>query len=291
MSVRTHVLVFAALALVAFTARPVSPPLSAVAGGLGSGTPIVIVPGLGGSAAHWLPTARLLAQRHRVLFVDLPGQGASPMPVPFSLERAAQAVDRAVERSTDMPVILVGHSLGGLVAAAQACRRPDQVRGLVLIETALRPQVADGERGAALAALERDYDGVLREAYAGFGRDSAQGAALYREVAGQDPAVVKTWIRLAFTADLSGRIARLRCPLLVVLAPRSWPKGEPWVETAAALGYGAAPRERAVRLDGCGHFVMLDRPDELARIIERFAAAPAGGPVVLVPPPAPLRRG
>jgi pimeloyl-[acyl-carrier protein] methyl ester esterase len=291
MSVRVRILALSTLALVALGARPVSTPVAPAASGLGHGPPIVIVPGLGSSSAHWMPVARRLAASHRVLFVDLPGQGASAMPEPFSLDRAAQELDRAVTRSTHEPVILVGHSLGGLVAAAEACQRPGRVRGLVLVETALCPRVTPEERRTAFAALDRDYDGVLRAAYSDFGRDSAQGAALYRGVSAEDPAMVKRWIRLALTADLSGRIARLRCPLLVVLAPRSWHKGEPWVEAAAALGYGAAPRERAVRLDGCGHFVMLDRPDDLARLIERFAAAPQGGPVVLRPTPETGRAG
>jgi pimeloyl-ACP methyl ester carboxylesterase len=124
----------------------------------------------------------------------------------------------------------------------------------------------------------------LRQVYAAFGRDSVQREALYRQVAALDPALVKPWIRLAFATDLSARVARLRCPMLVVLAPRSWPKGEPWVETAAALGFGAVPRVRAVRVDSCGHFVMLDRPDELARLIGRFADAPDGSPVVMAVP-------
>lgn len=283
MSVRARVLTLSTLALVAFGAHSISPPAAPVATAVGRGAPIVVVPGLGGSPAQWAPTVRLLAQRHRIVLVDLPGQGQSPMPAPFSLGRAAQGLDRAIAASSDEPVLLVGHSLGGLLAAAEACDHPARVRGLVLVETALRPQVPAPDRRAALAALDADYAGVLRRAYGDFGRDSAQGFALYRAAAAVGPATVKPWVRLALTADLSARVARLRCPLLVVLAPRSWPRGEPWVETAAALGYGEVPRVRAVRLEGCGHFVMLDRPDELARVIERFAAAPEGGPVVLAP--------
>ena len=284
MSLRARVLVLAALALILFSAHTLPPPSAPLAAAFGRGPTIVLLHGLGSSATTWLPTGRILARRHHVVLVDLPGHGTSAMPEPFSLERATQALDGALARAAKEPVVLVGHSLGGLVAAAEACEHPGRVRALVLIETALRPQVEGPERRAALVALDRDYRGTLRQAYAGFGRDSAQGAALYREVAAMDPAVVKPWIRLAFAVDLSDRVARLKCPLLVVLAPRSWPKGEPWVETAATLGYGAVPQVRAVRLDGCGHFVMLDRPDELARVIGRFADAPEGGPVVLATP-------
>ena len=272
------------LALVVLGARTGPPSPAPLVTAFGRGPAIVLVHGLGSSAAHWLPTARILARRHRVVLVDLPGHGVSAMLEPFSLERAVQALDAALAGSSREPVVLVGHSLGGLVAAAEACDHPERVRALVLVETALRPQAEGEERRSVLEALDHDYQGTLHRAYAAFGRDSAQGEALYREVAAMDPAVVKPWIRLAYATDLSARVARLRCPLLAVLAPRSWPKGEPWVETAAALGYGAVPRVRAVRLDGCGHFVMLDRPDELARVIGHFADAPDGGPVVFATP-------
>ena len=278
------------LALVLLGARILSPSSSPVVAGFGHGPAIVLVRGLDSGTERWLPTARILARRHRVVFVDLPGHGVSTMPGQFSLERATRALDAALARASPEPVVLVGHSLGGLVAAAEACARPGRVRALVLIETALRPQAEGAERRTALAALDRDYPGALRQIYGAFGRDSAQDEALYREVAALDPAVVKPWIRLAFATDLSARVARLQCPLLVVLAPRSWPKGEPWVEAAAALGFGAVPRVRAVRMDSCGHFVMLDRPGELARLIGRFADAPDGGPVVMAVPQTDLDR-
>jgi pimeloyl-ACP methyl ester carboxylesterase len=276
---RTRIVVLAALALILLSARSLSPPPAPLSGAFGRGPVIALVHGLGSRAEHWLPAARLLARHHRVVLVDLPGHGQSAMPQPFSLERAVQALDLALGREGPQPLVLVGHSLGGLVAAAEACDHPGRVRALVLVETALRPQVDGQERAAALEALRKDYQGLVRDAYRAFGRDSAQGEALYREVAAMDPAVIKPWIRLAFSADLSARIARLQCPLLVVLAPRSWPEGEPWSVTAAALGYAEAPQVRPVRLEGCGHFVMLDRPAALARLIARFADEPAAPPL------------
>ncbi len=280
MPLRARVLLASALALVLFGARVVAPRSAPLAAAFGQGPAIVIVRGPGGDTGRWLPTARILARQHRVVFVDLPGQGGGAVPGRLSLGSATRTLDLALARVSREPVVLVAHSLGGLVAAAEACARPGRVRALVLIETALRPQASWTERRAG---LDGDYRGTLRQVCAALGRDSAQGDALYRQVAALDPAVVRPWIRLALATDLTTRVARMRCPVLAVLAPRSWPKGEPWVETAAVLGFGAVPRVRAVRVDGCGHFVMLDRPDELARIIGRFADAPDGGPVVLAP--------
>jgi 3-oxoadipate enol-lactonase len=246
--------------------------------GHGRGPTIALVHGLGSRAEHWLPMARILAKSHRVVLVDLPGHGVSPMPEPFSLERAVESLDQALAEESE-PIVLVGHSVGGLVAAAEALAHPSRVRALVLVETALRPQVDGRERDAMLRKLDRDYQGLLRSAYTAFGRDSAQGEALYAEVATLDSSRIKRWIRLALTADVSRQMSRLEMPALTVLAERSWPIGEAWEETGYALGLLQIPRLTRVRILDSGHFVMLDHPQELARLIDRFVQHPDGEPV------------
>jgi len=265
-------IVVAALALAVGGPRSVAPGTTSAHYAFGHGPTLVMVHGLGSRNAQWLPTARLLARHWRVVLVDLPGHGDTDMPDPFSLDRAENALDRAILDEGGGPVVLVGHSLGGLVAAAEAIDHPERVRRLVLIETALRPQVDAAGRAALLEALDGEYDQVLRSAYTEFGRDSAQGVALYQEVRGLDPRHIKPWIRLALSADLSKDAANLRMPVLAVLAERSWGRGEAWPATAEALGYSRIPHLTKERIEGCGHFVMLDRPEALARLIERFAS-------------------
>lgn len=245
----------------------------------GHGPDVVILHGLGTTAQDWLPVSRLLAKHYRVTLVDLPGHGMSPLPEPFSLDRAVAALDRALAETSDRPVILVGHSLGGLVAAQEALDRPERVRGLVLVETALRPQVTPAEAARLEAEMERDYRGFLRASYMEMARDSAQGERMFAEAAALDPNSVKPWIRLAMIADLSGMMRKLQPALLAVLAERSWEPAETWTHAANALGYSNVPHVRPVRLEGCGHFIMLDRPEALSQIIERFAENPEGEPV------------
>lgn len=268
-------LVLGLLALAIVSARPLAPPPATTSAAFGRGEPIVLLHGLGSRREDWLPTARILARRHRVTLVDLPGHGGADMPEPFSLERATLALDRLLAEVPGGPVILVGHSLGGLIAASEVIEEPGRIRGLVLVETALRPQLPESLRAAWLDRLERDYRGVLREAYLGFGRDSAQGEMLFQQVAALDPRMVQRWIRLAWTADLSASAHELRVPVLAVLAERSWGADERWDQVAATLGFAGIRHLEAARLTGCGHFVMLDRPRELAALIEQFAARPA----------------
>jgi pimeloyl-ACP methyl ester carboxylesterase len=278
MTLRAGFFVLASFGL-AVGAHTLAPVAAVPVTSLGHGPTVVLVRGPGGDAGQWMPVAQQLGRRHRVVLADLPAPDADAGP--RALGRATRALDLALARSAQGPVVLVGHSFAGLVAAAEACEHPSRVRALVLVETALRPPGGRAGRASARAELDRDYESALWRACGGAGLDSARTASLQRELAALDPAAMKAWIRLGLESDLSSRIARLRCPLLVVLAPRSWQRGRPWVETAAALGYGAAPRVRGVRVDSCGHFVMRDRPDELARLIARFAAAPGGAPVVL----------
>ena len=260
---------FAAVALLALRA-PVAPRRTTALGAFGRGPTVVLVHGLGSSASHWLPVARDLARDHRVVLVELPGHGLAPMPGELSLEDAARELDLAILSECDGPVVLVGHSVGGLVAVAEALRDPDRVRALVLVETVLRPQLDSPACAELIAALDRDYRGTLRKSYMAFGRDSAQGAALFAEASNLDPAAMKTWIRLAITTDLSRRVAALRAPLLVVLSSRSWPDGETWRTCADTLGYAAVPGATPVRIERTGHFVMLDRAPLLADVIRRF---------------------
>jgi pimeloyl-ACP methyl ester carboxylesterase len=273
---RLPLILFVALALALVSLREFASVRPTATASFGRGSPIVLVHGLGSMPGHWLAAARELARTHRVTLVQLPGHGASDMPNPFSLDLAVQALDDALLQAGGEPVVLVGHSLGGLVAAAEAIAHPERVRALVLVETALRPQVAAADLPKMLRALDRNYASLVHAAYHDFGRDSAQGEALWQEVAALDRAMVKRWIRLAWTADLSEQAANLRVPVLVVLAPRSWDDGETWPEVAQSLGYERIPRAHPVRLTECGHFVMLDRPRELATLIGGFASHPSG---------------
>jgi pimeloyl-ACP methyl ester carboxylesterase len=104
----------------------------------GSGPVMVLVHGLGGSHLNWMRLGPVLAERARVLAPDLPGFGTTPPAGRSAGVRANGAwLDRFLTEVAGVPAILVGNSMGGLVAILAAAAHPEHVAGLVLLDPAL----------------------------------------------------------------------------------------------------------------------------------------------------------
>ncbi|MGY1604333.1 alpha/beta fold hydrolase [Geodermatophilus sp. SYSU D00815] len=112
------------------------------------GPTVVLLPGAGDNAASWLPVQRALAPQATVLTHDRVGLGdnASVPANDHSLARYLAELDGALG-TLQTPVVLVGHSLGGLVAAAYAARHRAAVAGLVLVDAT--PPAAGNDRAVA----------------------------------------------------------------------------------------------------------------------------------------------
>lgn len=101
----------------------------------GGRTPYVLVHGLGGNHTNWIEVFDELAQRGRTLAIDLPGYGYSPPIKRHDLDSLASVLIDLLEVIGD-PAILVGNSMGGLLAEMVAAKRPGLVADLVLIAPA-----------------------------------------------------------------------------------------------------------------------------------------------------------
>src|SRR3989449_5872817 len=122
----------------------------------GTGPTLVLVHGLGGSHVNWLAVAPVLARRARVLAVALAGFGRTPLGERWADVHANRVLlDRFLDAGAGGPAVLVGNSMGGLVAMMEAALAPERVAGLVLVAPA-QPRSAEARvdgTGAALFTL------------------------------------------------------------------------------------------------------------------------------------------
>lgn len=148
----------------------------------GAGEPIVCVHGLGGSHVNWMAMGHALSRVGHVTAPDLPGFGLSP-----AHRRAAEfgALRRTLDgylRTLSGPVTLVGNSMGGTVALAQAALAPETVSRLVLVSPAA-PFLAERRPDPLVAAWFAAY------LVPGLGRLLVAGRRLI-----VDPATVARWV-------------------------------------------------------------------------------------------------
>jgi len=122
------------------------PGLPAAADGTSpSSVPVLVcVHGLGGSHVNWLAIAPLLTPRYRVLALDLPGFGLTRgLGRPTTVQANAVLVRRFIDEvlGDDVPVVLVGNSMGGLITMIAAGSDPDRLHGVVLVDPAVPPSL------------------------------------------------------------------------------------------------------------------------------------------------------
>jgi monooxygenase len=102
----------------------------------GSGSPLVLVHGLGSSAAvEFYFNLEPLAANHRVLAIDLPGFGGSDKPaLEYTIELFVRAVKDLMRSESLEPAAVMGVSMGGRVALGLALESPEMVERLILVD-------------------------------------------------------------------------------------------------------------------------------------------------------------
>jgi pimeloyl-ACP methyl ester carboxylesterase len=179
----------------------------------GSGPPMVLVHGLGGSAINWLGVGPSLARRYRVVALDLAGFGETP-PVKGATGLAAQQdlLDRFLAWVITGPAILVGNSMGGLLAMMEAAAEPGRVSHLILAAPAQptpRRARIDLEVLAAFATYSMPWLGAwyMRRRAARLGPEGLVREML--RLCCVDPSRVAPDVRAAHVALAAERLARM----------------------------------------------------------------------------------
>src|SRR5262245_23685931 len=101
----------------------------------GSGTPIVLIPGLQGRWEWMRPAVTALSRHHRVISFSLCDERTSPFPCDpgRAFENYLDQLDQVFERAKIERAVIAGVSYGGLIASEYAARHPERVQALALV--------------------------------------------------------------------------------------------------------------------------------------------------------------
>lgn len=235
----------------------------------GEGASVLLLHGAGANLDTMAPLAAALRAEHRVLAVDLPGHGGSP-DADWDWAATIAALDDVVAAHDLGAPIVVGHSLGGMLATLWADTHPDCPAAVSLdgnpppAGPRHLPGLADAE--AEFARLQATFD-AMAEAMA--------------QLAMRPSPTLVAQLRQAMTdLDLAPVYARLRVPLLLVLATEDLPDQRPFHDLyvahrayLSALAGEAArhnPLLRVEPLAGATHAMPVERPAEIAQLIAEF---------------------
>ncbi|HEX8647649.1 MAG TPA: alpha/beta hydrolase [Thermoleophilaceae bacterium] len=246
----------------------------------GAGPPLALLPGWAGRSSWWEPMLEAMPEPpRRALLFDLLGHGASAAPRDgYSLERQAELLARELEERDASPALLVGHSVGGLIWTALAARAPEHVAGLVLVDVPPNLKHRHMTLLARLTLLPVVGAASWRlapDAVVAYGMKLvvAPGYSIPRQVVRESRAMSHRSARLVAAAaedyvkrvDVVETLREAGKPTLVL-----WGEEEQYFPVAAAREF--EPVAEVVTIPGAGHTAYLEKPEAVARAVERFAA-------------------
>jgi len=240
----------------------------------GSGQPLVLTHGIGGSADNWAPVLPDLAGRYRVITWDVRGFGRSDKPPgPYSAELWARDLAGLLDALAVERAYLVGHSMGGVIAQRFALDFPERLAALILASTSSQVN----ER--AMAHWMGQADAIERD---GFGAWVAAQQAGYteeflrahpdqlendrRRVELNDSSAYAAGARAVAAYNFTSELKQITAPTLILQGltdPQTPPGGSVIINRHI-------PGSRLVMLEGTGHGIYTEHPEKFVHLLTEF---------------------
>ncbi|WP_426690675.1 alpha/beta fold hydrolase [Rhodanobacter ginsengiterrae] len=249
----------------------------------GEGPTIVLLHGFDADRSVWLKTAKLLTPHFHLIIPDLPGWGDSSRNsgASYNVDAQAARLDSFVKTLGLQRFVLVGHSMGGAIAAVYASEHPEQVAGLALVDSFGLKATPNAFDRAALAGKNP----FIYDDRAGFERATSLAFEQPLDLPGRFvDALVKrnqrdhAFIETGFNAlrepsqylAVQNRLGQLTMPVLGL-----WCHDDRIVDISALdslrNGLSASSAISTSTINGCNHMPMLEKPEQTAQILTGFA--------------------
>jgi pimeloyl-ACP methyl ester carboxylesterase len=252
---------------------------------MGSGSPVVLIPGLSSPRAVWDGIAPRLAAEHTVYLVQVNGFGGDDPGAnlqPGVLDGIVADLHDYLAAHKAEPARVIGHSMGGLVALMLAKAHPGDASAVMAVDAL--PYVGEiFVPGATVAQLEPQAKAMRDQMVAGFGKPNPANAATAKSMALTPAAQAKVaaWMAKAdsrvsgqamyddLTTDLRPDMASIATPITLVF-PYSDAMPKERAQPFYRAQYAKAPHVTLVPVADSGHFVMLDQPQAFAAAVDAF---------------------
>jgi pimeloyl-ACP methyl ester carboxylesterase len=253
----------------------------------GRGTPLVVLHGISGGSGSWLYQLEGLAREFRVVAWDAPGYGTSSLLAtgePSAIDYAS-ALQRLLDALSIEHCLLVGQSLGAMIATAFARAHPARLAGLVLLGPANGYGAAEAavresrfrDRVAMMRSLGPDGLGETRAGNLVSSRASAETLALVAwNMRRLRPEGYEQAARLLANGDLAGDAPHYSGRVLVACGTADTVTPEAGSRQLAAQ----FPNWQYRALPGVGHGSYMEAPHAVNALIRRFARAVTIGPAL-----------
>lgn len=240
-------------------------------------THLLFLHGLGGGHHAWDRQLPYFSERGYAAHAwDQPGYGHSATAEPYDFEQISAALLRLLDSLTDEPVVLIGHSMGGMVAQEAYARFPRRVKALVLgftspafgggsaefVRQFIAARIAPLDQGKTMAEVAAQLMPTMR----GTRSDPAGLAHAQRVMSAIPPETYRKAVRLLTTFDRRADLRNIAVPTLLLAGSDDRTAPPPVLERMAK----EIPASEFALLAGCGHLGPMDQPEEFNSVVHRF---------------------
>lgn len=238
--------------------------------GIKGQVPLIFLHGVMGSSEIWRPQVDHFRSRRRVIILDLRGHGQSDKPRDrYSITQFSDDLHSLMKTLNTEKAIIVGHSLGGMVALRFALDHQDMVDKLVLIDTAAKPAFSAGTKlllSLSKILMDVSYRSFLKtyiSRYSDLKDFDLEEAVL--KLMKTPRHVTKSCFSAIAGFDVTSELANIRVPTLIIHGRES---STPVV--LAEYMNEHIPHAELVIIEGAGHAFPKENPDEIWKAIGRF---------------------
>lgn len=239
---------------------------------------IIFIHGWAGNLGVWREQVSALADKAKLIFVDLPGHGKSDKPqTAYTMDHFAEAILAVVKDAGVDKAIFIAHSMGAAVLCRVCHHAPEKVAAVVSVDGLLRRPHGSPEQARALVAPfgTPQYLDHARQFISSFfpvpGTETLRDRLMPEMLATPQHVMLGAMLGMFGPDQPDWILQKVEAPVAVINAPSLW-----WSNGYESYVRSLNPKSDYILMDGVGHFLMLEKPAEfnatLSAMLRKFGS-------------------